>query len=94
MLVFAIHGVVVGSLFSRMAGLQSAAGIGDVELGLALTGLPAGVLTGSLLVSRLIERHGAGWPRRSAPTEGVEPRRYRSILRRLFPFRADSGAPA
>jgi fucose permease len=57
-LVFAIHGVLVGTLFSRIAELQAAIGIGDAGLGLALTGLPAGVFVGSLLVSRLIERQG------------------------------------
>jgi fucose permease len=67
-LVFAIHGVLVGTLFSRIAELQSAIRIGDAGLGLALTGLPAGVFVGSLLASRLIERQGtrmvliAGFP--------------------------------
>lgn len=58
LMVFATHGLVVGSLFSRIAELQTAIGLGEGELGLALIGLPAGVLAASLLISRLIEQVG------------------------------------
>jgi MFS family permease len=57
-LVFAVHGITVGSLFSRIAEIQAAIGLGEAEFGLALVGLPTGVFTGSLFVSRLIERRG------------------------------------
>ncbi|CAN5225781.1 MFS transporter [soil metagenome] len=57
-LTFAIHGSVVGSVFSRLAELRLAMGLSEAELGVALIGLPAGVFTGSLVVRRYIERHG------------------------------------
>jgi fucose permease len=57
-LVFALHGVTVGSFFSRIADLQAKIGLSEAELGLALVGLPAGVFTGSLFVSRIVEQRG------------------------------------
>ena len=57
-LIFAIHGATVGSLFSRIAELRLALAMNEAELGFALVGIPAGVLTGSLLVSRVIEYQG------------------------------------
>ena len=57
-LVFALHGVTVGSFFSRIADLQAKIGLSEAELGLALIGLPAGVFFGSLFVSRIIEKRG------------------------------------
>ena len=58
MLVFAIHGATVGSFFSRIAELRLAMNLGEAALGVALAGLPAGVLVGSLLISGVIERFG------------------------------------
>lgn len=58
MLVFGIHGAIVGTFFSRIAELRVAMHLSEAELGIALVGLPAGVLVGSLLVSGLIERFG------------------------------------
>jgi len=57
-LVFALHGVTVGSFFSRIAELQAKIGLSEAELGLSLIGLPAGVFFGSLFVSRIIEKRG------------------------------------
>jgi MFS family permease len=45
-------------VFSRLAELRLAMGLSEAELGLALIGLPAGVLVGSLVVSRFIEQYG------------------------------------
>ena len=42
-LVFALHGITVGSFFSRIADLQAAIGLSEAQLGLAVIGLPAGV---------------------------------------------------
>ena len=58
MLVFAAHGATVGSFFSRIAELRVAMGLSEAQLGLALVGIPAGVLAGSLIVSGVIERRG------------------------------------
>jgi fucose permease len=57
-LVFALHGLVQGGLFSRIAEIQRAAALTESELGISIVGAPAGVFLGSLLVSRAIERHG------------------------------------
>ncbi len=56
--VFVLHGVVVGSFFSRLADLQRSIGLTEARLGLALIGMSAGIFTGSLLVSRAIETYG------------------------------------
>lgn len=56
--VFVLHGMVVGTFFSRIADLQTAIGLTEAQLGLALIGMSAGVFTGSLLVSRAIETYG------------------------------------
>ena len=58
MLVFAAHGATVGTFFSRIAELRVAMGLSEAALGLALVGIPAGVLAGSLIISSVIERYG------------------------------------
>ena len=58
LLVFGLHGIIVGTLFSRIPEIQAGLGLGEADLGLALIGVPAGVFTGSLLISRLIETSG------------------------------------
>lgn len=58
LLVFATHGITVGSLFSRIAEIQSSLGLTEAELGIAIVGVPAGVFIGSLFISRAIERWG------------------------------------
>lgn len=57
-LVFAIHGATVGSFFSRIAELRIAMNLSEAQLGVALIGLPTGVLVGSLAISGTIERYG------------------------------------
>ncbi len=57
-LIFAVHGVTVGTLFSRIAELRLATGLSEAALGIALIGVPAGVFVGALIVSRRIERYG------------------------------------
>lgn len=56
--VFVLHGMVVGTFFSRIADLQTAIGLTEAQLGLALIGMSAGVFAGSLVVSRAIETYG------------------------------------
>lgn len=58
MVIFSLHALMVGALFSRIAEIQRALGLSEGELGIALIGVPAGVFTGSLLVSRAVERFG------------------------------------
>lgn len=55
---FGIHGAIVGTFFSRIAELRVAMGLSEAALGIALVGVPTGVLAGSLLISGVIERHG------------------------------------
>ncbi|MGF1625198.1 MAG: MFS transporter [Alphaproteobacteria bacterium] len=57
-LVFAIHGLIQGGLFARLAEIQQRARLSESELGISIVGLPAGVFLGSLLVSPLIESRG------------------------------------
>ena len=57
-LVFVIHGATVGTFFSRIAELRLGLGLSEAALGIALVGLPAGVLVGSLIISGVIERYG------------------------------------
>jgi fucose permease len=57
-LIFALHGMTVGSLYSRVSDLQLAMDLSPAALGLAFVGIPAGVFCGSLLVSNLIEKQG------------------------------------
>ncbi len=57
-LIFAIHGATVGSFFARIAELRIAMGLSEAALGIALVGVPVGVLAGSLFISGAIERHG------------------------------------
>lgn len=57
-LVFAVHGLVQGGLFTRLAEIQRAAALVESELGVAMVGGPAGVLFGALLISPWIERRG------------------------------------
>lgn len=58
MLIFAMHAFIVGGMFSRLPEIQKGLELGTSEFGLLLMGIPFGVLTGSLLVSRLIEAVG------------------------------------
>jgi fucose permease len=58
MLVFILHALVVGSMFSRIAEIQRDLELSEAAFGLTLMGIPAGVLIGSVLVSWLIEAAG------------------------------------
>ena len=58
MLAFAVHGATVATFFSRVAELRLTMQLSEAQLGLALVGIPAGVLVGSLIISGVIERHG------------------------------------
>ncbi len=57
-LVFAIHGSVVGSFFLRIAELQAGLGLSKAVFGVALMASPAGFFVASLFTGRLIERLG------------------------------------
>lgn len=74
MVVFFLHAMVVGGLFSRIPEIQKGLGLSETTFGLALMGLPAGVFFGSPLVSQIIERLG---PRRTlmllVPVFGASP---------------------
>ena len=54
MLIFSIHALNVGSLFSRIAEIQRELDLTEAAFGLVLAGIPIGALIGSLLVSRMI----------------------------------------
>jgi MFS family permease len=56
--VFMLHGMTVGVLFSRIADLREALGLSEAQLGVALIGVPAGVLVGAQIVSRMVARLG------------------------------------
>jgi Na+/melibiose symporter-like transporter len=58
MAIFALHAVLVGGFFSRIAELQRGLGFSEARFGLVLTGVPVGVLIGTFVVSRLAERLG------------------------------------
>lgn len=58
LLIFAVLGVALGSLFSRIAELQLAIGLSEAQLGIAFVGVPTGVFLGSLFISRGIEWRG------------------------------------
>lgn len=58
MLIFGLHAMVVGSLFSRIAEIQQKQNLAEDVFGLTLMGIPLGVLTGSVLISRLVEAVG------------------------------------
>jgi predicted MFS family arabinose efflux permease len=57
MLVFGLHAMIVGGFFSRIAEVQRELGFSETTFGLVLTGVPVGVILGTLVVSRLVE----GW---------------------------------
>lgn len=58
MLIFSLHAIAQGSLFSRIPEIQRDLALDRDSFGLVLTGIPVGVLVGSLLISQLIERIG------------------------------------
>lgn len=58
MLIFAMHALVVGGMFSRLPEIQREMNLSPGEFGLLLMAIPIGVFTGSMLVSRLIETVG------------------------------------
>lgn len=53
-----MHAFIVGSMFSRLPEIQKYLQLGTGDFGLILIGIPFGALTGSLLISRLIEAAG------------------------------------
>ena len=61
MLMFGLHAVLVGGLFSRLAEVQRALGLNEAAFGLALTALPLGGFVGTMISPGLIEALG---PRR------------------------------
>lgn len=59
---FLANGVAVASFVSRIPDVQVALGLGDAALGLVLTGISFGVLTGLTTAGRLIARTGSRTP--------------------------------
>lgn len=58
MLIFGLHAVLVGGLFSRLAEVQQSLGLSEAWFGLALTAVPLGGLVGTFLSPGLIRRIG------------------------------------
>jgi len=56
---FFINGAVVATWASRIPSIQTHLGLSDAALGLVLLGLPAGLLTALMLVSRWIAKYGS-----------------------------------
>ncbi len=58
MLVFAMHAIIVGSLFSRIAEIQRALGLSEQAFGWVMTGMPMGFMAGTLVAARLTDAFG------------------------------------
>ncbi len=58
MAAFALHATAVGSLFARMPEIEKTLALSDATFGLALVGIPAGVLVGSVLLAPAVEAWG------------------------------------
>lgn len=58
---FVLHALTVATLISRLPEVQASLGLSEGAFGLALLGTPTGVVTGSLLAARMVDRYG---PRR------------------------------
>jgi MFS family permease len=58
MAAFALHATTIGSLYARLPEIQRALGLSEAAFGLALLGMPAGVVLGSILVAPAIEAWG------------------------------------
>jgi MFS family permease len=58
MVAFALHASTSGSLFARLPEIQRDLGLTEAAFGLALMGMPAGVVLGSILVAPVIESRG------------------------------------
>lgn len=59
MAAFVLHATTVGGLYVRLPELQRALGISEGIYGLVLLAMPVGVLLGSILIPRQIDRFGA-----------------------------------
>lgn len=58
MMIFAMHALVVGGMFSRLPEIQREMSLSPGEFGMLLMAIPMGVFIGSMLISRLIEAVG------------------------------------
>lgn len=57
-IVFFLHALAQGGMFSRIPDMQVALGLNEAELGLALLGQPAGAIISFLFASQVVERLG------------------------------------
>lgn len=57
-IVFFLHALAQGGMFSRIPDMQLALGLNEAELGLALLGQPAGAIVSFLFASLVVERLG------------------------------------
>jgi MFS family permease len=57
-LAFAVHGMIIGSYFPRLAEIQLGIGLTEREFGLSLVGAPLGAFTAFLFLSRFVEKIG------------------------------------
>lgn len=73
MLVFALHALVVGSLYARIAEVQLAIGLDEAQFGLVLMGIPAGVMAMSLNTGRVLAALGPSTVLRFLPVFALSP---------------------
>lgn len=57
-IVFFLHALAQGGMFSRIPDMQLALGLNEAELGIALLGQPAGAIVSFLFASQVVERLG------------------------------------
>lgn len=57
-IVFFLHALAQGGMFSRIPDMQLALGLNEAQLGLALLGQPAGAIVSFLFASQVVERFG------------------------------------
>ena len=58
MAAFVLHALTVATLISRLPEVQAALSLSEGAFGLALLGTPTGVVTGSMLAARMVDRYG------------------------------------
>ncbi|MFK7892454.1 MAG: MFS transporter [Granulosicoccus sp.] len=56
---FVVYSVIVSSFFSRIHDLKAGLVLDEKDMGILLLSLPAGVVTGSLFISRIVDRFSA-----------------------------------
>ena len=57
--VFLVHAAIAGTLAPRIPAIKSGLGLGDGQLGIALTGFAAGLFAGTRIAAWLVDRYGS-----------------------------------